>query len=120
MEAAEAALRFVAACVGLLVEGIAVLYIALGALETAVLLIGRWAGFFPRKSGWRRETFVRFGRWLLLSLEFALAADIVRTVISPTWNDLGQLAAIAIIRTFLNYFLERDMREADKFAAAGA
>jgi len=120
VDATEAALRFLAACVARLVEAIAILYIALGALETAVLLIGRWAGFSPRKSGWRRETFVRFGRWLLLSLEFALAADIVRTVISPTWNDIGQLAAIAVIRTFLNYFLEQDMREADRFDTAEA
>ena len=38
-----------------------------------------------------------------------LAADIVRSAIAPTWNDIGQLAAIAAIRTFLNYFLERDL-----------
>jgi len=35
-------------------------------------------------------------------------------VISPSWNDIGQLAAIALIRTFLNYFLERDLAEAEK------
>jgi len=57
---------------------------------------------------------VRFGIWLLLGLQFALAADIVRSVISPSWNDIGQLAAIALIRTFLNYFLERDLAEAEK------
>ena len=61
--------------------------------------------------------FVQFGRWLVLGLEFALAADIVRTVISPSWNDIGQLAAITVIRTFLNYFLEKDLEgvsEGDK------
>jgi uncharacterized membrane protein len=47
----------------------------------------------------------RFGVWLLLSLEFELAADIIRSVVSPTWRDIGELAAIAAIRTFLNYFL---------------
>ena len=52
---------------------------------------------------------LRFASWILLSLEFALAADIVRTAIAPTWDDIGQLAAIAAIRTFLNYFLERDL-----------
>jgi uncharacterized membrane protein len=120
VEGAEAVLRFLAACVALLVEAIAVLFIALGALETALPLIGRWTRISARTPGWRRETFVRFGRWLLLSLEFALAADIVRTVISPTWNDIGQLAAIAVIRTFLNYFLERDLRQADKGDVAKA
>ena len=47
--------------------------------------------------------------WLVLALEFALGADIVRTAISPTWNEIGQLAAIGFIRTFLNFFLEKDL-----------
>jgi hypothetical protein len=51
------------------------------------------------------------GMWLLLGLEFELAADIVRSVISPTWIDIGQLAAVAVIRTFLNYFLEMDLEK---------
>jgi uncharacterized membrane protein len=45
----------------------------------------------------------------LLGLEFELAADIVRTAIAPSWTEIGQLGAIAVIRTFLNYFLERDV-----------
>ena len=57
-------------------------------------------------------------RWLLLGLEFMLAADIVRTVISPSWNDIGKLAAIAVIRTFLNFFLERDLEAAARSEAA--
>ena len=56
--------------------------------------------------------FVGFGVWLLLGLQFALAADIVGSLISPSWNDIGQLAAIAVIRTFLNYFLEKDLNDA--------
>ena len=47
--------------------------------------------------------------WLLLGLEFELAADIIGSVISPTWQDVGELAAIAAIRTFLNFFLEKDL-----------
>jgi len=61
------------------------------------------------KSGQRKDVWLRFGVWLLLGLEFELAADIVRTVITPTWTDTGQLAAIGVIRTFLNYFLEKDL-----------
>jgi len=53
------------------------------------------------------------GRWLALGLEFALAADILRTAIAPTWREIGQLASIAVLRTALNYFLEREIeREA--------
>jgi uncharacterized membrane protein len=48
---------------------------------------------------------------LLLGLEFELAADIVRSAISPSWTEIGQLGAIALIRTFLNYFLERDVEQ---------
>ena len=57
----------------------------------------------------RREVWTRFASWIILSLEFALAADIVRTAIAPSWDDIGRLAAIAVIRTGLNWFLEKDM-----------
>ena len=56
------------------------------------------------------KVFRSFAGWLVLSLEFLLAADILRTAISPTWTDIGQLAAIAAIRTFLNYSLAHDLR----------
>ncbi|MCD1295887.1 hypothetical protein CUJ83_12865 [Methanocella sp. CWC-04] len=52
-----------------------------------------------------------FSRYLVLALEFMLAADILVTAIEPTWEDLGMLAAIAAIRTFLNFFLQREMKE---------
>jgi uncharacterized membrane protein len=68
--------------------------------------------------GIRKETWGRFGVWLLLGLEFELAADIVRTAIAPSWNDIGQLAAIAGIRTFLNYFLEKDIERYGESASA--
>ena len=55
----------------------------------------------------------RFGVWLLLGLEFELAADIIRSVIAPSWTDIGQLGAIAVIRTFLNYFLEKDLEASE-------
>jgi uncharacterized membrane protein len=46
--------------------------------------------------------------------EFMLAADILKTAISPTWDDIGKLAAIAVLRTALNYFLEREIRASEK------
>ena len=51
------------------------------------------------------------GRFLALGLEFQLAADILRTAIAPTFTQLAQLAAIAAIRTALNFFLGREIRE---------
>jgi uncharacterized membrane protein len=50
-----------------------------------------------------------FSRYLVLALEFELAADILGTLISPSWDQLGRLAVIAAIRTFLNYFLQKEI-----------
>lgn len=109
----EAVFREFSASVALLVEGVAVVLIAYGAAEPFANS-GRHFFHHARDTGWRKALFVRFGVWLLLGLQFALAADIVRSVISPSWNDIGQLAAIALIRTFLNYFLERDLAHVEK------
>nr|WP_257214913.1 DUF1622 domain-containing protein [Sphingomonas sp. R-74633] len=56
-----------------------------------------------------RPIWLAFGRWLVAGLTFQLAADIVETTLAPSWDDIGKLAAIAAVRTFLNYFLDRDM-----------
>jgi uncharacterized membrane protein len=55
---------------------------------------------------------LQLGRWLALALEFELAADILRTAVAPTWNEIGQLAAIVVLRTALNYFLQREIDQA--------
>lgn len=59
------------------------------------------------------------GRSLVLGLEFLLAADILNTAVAPTWEQVALLAAIAAIRTALNYFLERDLERADDRAQSG-
>ena len=107
---AEEILRGLASHTALGVEGIAVAIIAYGALE-ALVHVARHVVRGNTPAGWRKSIFVRLGVWLLLGLQFALAADIVRSVISPTWTDIGQLGAIAVIRTFLNCFLEKDLDE---------
>lgn len=55
------------------------------------------------------ELRLNFGTWLALALEFQLGADIVSTTITPSFLALGQLATIAVIRTFLNYFLNKEL-----------
>lgn len=104
----EALIRLACGYSALAVETAAALVITYGAIEALVRLIPALAGG-PR--GRRREVWRRLGVWLLLGLEFELAADIIRTAIAPTWTDIGQLAAIAAIRTFLNYFLELDIEK---------
>lgn len=58
------------------------------------------------------EIRLSLGRWLALALEFELAADILRTAVAPTWNEIGQLAAIVVLRTALNFFLQREIDHA--------
>jgi uncharacterized membrane protein len=53
-------------------------------------------------------------RFLALALEFQLGADILSTAIAPSWDQIGKLGAIAVIRTALNYFLMREMRDERK------
>lgn len=57
------------------------------------------------------ETWLRYARWLVAALTFQLAADIVETSITTSWDALGRIAVIALIRTFLNYFLNRDVTD---------
>ncbi len=58
-----------------------------------------------------------FGRFLVVALEFQLAADIIGTAIAPSWEQIAQLAAIALIRTFLSYFLNREINNEEKVLA---
>jgi uncharacterized membrane protein len=105
----------VARVCGQLVEMAAVLVVTFGSAEAFIRLLSvilpPGATHGERKAIWRR-----FGMWLLLGLEFELAADIISSVISPTWQDIGELGAIAVIRTFLNYFLEKDLESSQQAA----
>ena len=109
----EEAVHLAARAISLLIEGFAILVVGYGALEAFVGLLGR-ASKPSAPHGARKEIWRRFGTWLLLGLEFELAADIIGSVVSPSWKDIGQLGAIAVIRTFLNYFLERDLEVGER------
>jgi len=68
----------------------------------------------------KEEIRLALGRSLALALEFELGADILKTAVAPTWNDIGLLGAIAVLRTALNYFLERELRNAEARDPAAA
>ena len=57
---------------------------------------------------------VQFGVSVAVALELMLGADVLATAVAPSWNDIGKLAAIAVIRTALNYFLERELKHIRK------
>jgi uncharacterized membrane protein len=54
---------------------------------------------------------VQFGSSVAVALELMLGADVLSTAVAPSWDDIGKLAAIAVLRTALNYFLERELRQ---------
>lgn len=98
------------------VEAVAGILIAIAALQAAIRAV---FVFFQRTQSEVKpehpsteDIRLRLGRWLALSLEFELGADILRTAIAPTWSEIGQLAAIATIRTLLNYFLQQEIDRA--------
>lgn len=84
--------------------------IGLAALQAVARAL---AIFFRRRApaAATEEVRIRLGRWLVLALEFQVAADILRTAATPTWTDLGQLAAVIVLRTVLNYVLRKEIAE---------
>jgi uncharacterized membrane protein len=96
------------------IDAMALIIVTIGTAEA--FFTGLWAAFPAPAHRRFREILVRYGRWLVAGLTFQLAADIIETSTTPTWQEVGQLGAIAVIRTFLNYFLERDLAELGKAA----
>jgi len=91
----------------LFVEALGALVIAAGVVLVVLalvrhLVIERGGSFVPIR--------LRFARYLTLALELQLAADVLSTSVAPTWDRIGKLAAIAVIRTALNYFLSKELQ----------
>jgi uncharacterized membrane protein len=98
------------------IDAIALLVILVGTLEVSVTVAR--ASFKPLGDQVARQAFLRYARWLVAGLTFQLAADIIETSISTSWQTIGRVGAVAVIRTFLNYFLERDVRQQQRECAA--
>jgi uncharacterized membrane protein len=92
-----------------LINFIALAVIVFATLQALVVVVR--AAFLPLERDERGRVWLRYARWLVVALTFQLAADIVETAITTDWEAIGRVAVIAVIRTFLNYFLERDMTE---------
>ncbi len=115
MEHLEHSLSFWAGTLKLILEGISLFCILLGLLTTVqvILIQNRRLRGSPSALANIR---LNFGRWLSVALEFQLGADIVNTTVAPSFEALGKLGLIAVIRTFLNYFLTRELAEEMKVA----
>ncbi|HKP97046.1 MAG TPA: DUF1622 domain-containing protein [Fibrobacteria bacterium] len=101
----------------LCIEALAGVMIVIGALR---------AGYHTAYLAWVRHMGSRagdpirleLGKILALALEFLVGADILRTAVSPTWDQVGKLASIVAIRSALNYFLERERLSLEAQTAA--
>ncbi len=103
----------------LLRNTVAVLVMVVEACGAAVIIIGAlwafarfvWAGIRRRDTSAFVPVRLTLGRFLALGLEFQLASDILTTAVAPTFQEIAKLAAIATIRTALNYFLSKEIAE---------
>ena len=97
----------------LAIETTGALIIALGLLIALAAFVRALARY--REPGAATDGYngvrLTLARYLALALEFQLGADILSTAIAPTWDQIGKLGAIAVIRTALNFFLGREMKE---------
>jgi uncharacterized membrane protein len=82
------------------------------ALGVALAVTGFVRAIATHKAAAFTDVRLTLGRYLALALEFQLAADILSTAIAPSWDQIGKLGAVAVIRTALNFFLTRELREA--------
>jgi uncharacterized membrane protein len=108
-ERVEEALITFSQYIALFVEAVAIVIVAFRSAEAVVNVLR--VMLVRASAGEKRDVWLRYARWLVAGLTFQLAGDIVRTTIAPTWNDIGMVGAIAVIRTFLTYFLDRDMEK---------
>ncbi len=92
----------------LAVEATGAVIIALG---VGIALVAFARSLLARKAADFNATRLVLARYLAMALEFQLGADILSTAVAPSWNEIGKLGAIAVIRTTLNYFLSREMQE---------
>ena len=102
-------LRDAVAVMVLIVEACGAVVIITGALWAFARFL--WVGVRRRDTRAFVPIRLTLGRFLALGLEFQLAGDILTTAVAPTFEEIGQLAAIATIRTALNYFQRKEIED---------
>ncbi|MGV3533039.1 MAG: DUF1622 domain-containing protein [Chthoniobacteraceae bacterium] len=102
----EETVRFFVQWVRLAIETIGAVIVIIGVV---LALLGLLRMLRKKEGATFNSVRLTLASYLALALEFQLGADILTTAISPTWQQIGQLAAIAVIRTALNYFLSIEM-----------
>jgi uncharacterized membrane protein len=112
IEGIEVVLVHLATATRVLLESLSVLTVLGGLLATVRQALPRFGRRLPERPSNRAR--LTFGSWLALALEFQLGADIVATTTSPSRENLIQLGVVAVIRTFLNVFLSREIEAEER------
>ena len=106
----EHLLKSIADVLSLCLSAVAILVVAIGSIEALInivrVMLVRRSSHVDKSAVW-----LKFAHWLIAALTFQLAADIIETSITTRWEAVARLGVTAVIRTFLNYFLEKDLTE---------
>jgi uncharacterized membrane protein len=116
MEQLESAVRDAVELVIPVIEAIGAAVIAAGVLFAAASYL---LGLLGRRSASYEEVRLQLARFIALGLEFQLASDVLGTAVSPSFEQIGRLAAIAAIRTVLNFFLAQEIERAERMEREG-
>ena len=92
-------------------QGIALLSIAIIVYGTILAVILFVKSLIHKDLSVVRKIRAEFGGYLLLGLELLIGADIIKTIIEPTYEELIILAGIVILRTILSVFLNREIKD---------
>ncbi len=110
--------RLIAHYTAIFAEAVAVLFIIFG-IAGAIFIYIKNASFLSAGYRMMTRSRVHLGHSLSIALEFLIGADILKTAISPSWEEIGQLGAIVGIRTVLNFFLSQELKEMETHAGTG-
>jgi uncharacterized membrane protein len=99
-----------------IIEGIGAAVIAGGVLAAATIYL---LGLLGRRPASYERVRLLLARTIALGLEFQLASDVLGTAVSPSFEQIGRLAAIAAIRTALNFFLAQEIERAERMERGG-
>ncbi len=102
----------------ILINGISFTLNIIGALITLRGIVIALGEFLKKEFSGKKDALgpnesirITLGSYLVLGLEFFIAGDIIKTIITPTWESLAILGAIVVIRTILSYFLTKDLKK---------
>ena len=105
----EAAIHQLAHWGNLALETIAILVVLFGSAQAVVAVVRVVAGGADKGGLRGRHVWLVYARWLVAGLTFQLAADIVGTSLAASWEEVARLAVIAVVRTLLSWFLDKEL-----------